>query len=312
MMKRIRLLAIIAPLCLAASCDRAKPGNPAATTAVKAHARTFPVKGVVLELKSDGRTVVIQHEEIPGYMPAMAMPFKVKETRDLTGLQPGDEISFRLLVTDEESWIDRLVRLGASSPKSGTNVSAAGDEAVSQANPAPAFNLSSIPPFAFTNELGRPVSLRQFAGQAVAMTFFFTRCPIPEYCPRLAKNFQKASKKLAAMPAGPTNWHLLSISFDPLDTPPVLRAYARRYSYDSNRWSFLTGPPEQIQELVNGFGLSVKPQAGTIYSHGFLTAVFDASGRLQSRWPVGGDTSDNLVTEILKAAQSKEDSPPSR
>ena len=310
MMKRIRLLAVIAPLCIAVSCDGSKPVNTATNPAVQTHLQTFPVKGVVRELKSDGRTVVIQHEAIPGYMAAMTMPFKVKEAADLSGLRPGDEISFRLRVTEEESWIDRVVRLSATSPNAGTNDLAATNDAAEQVNIAPSFNLTNIPPFAFTNELGQPVSLRQFAGQAVAMTFFFTRCPIPEYCPRLAKNFQEASQKLQAMPAGPANWRLLSISFDPFDTPPILKAYAQRYDYDSNHWSFLTGPPEQIRELMSGFGLMVKPQAGTIYSHGFLTAVFDASGRLQARWPVGGNTTDNLVAEIVKAAQGKEGGPP--
>ena len=77
--------------------------------------------------------------------------------------------------------------------------------------------------YKFTNQLGQAVSLSQFDGQALAITFFFTRCPIPEFCPRLSKNFQDVSQKLATRPGGPTNWHLLSVSFDTeFDTPPVL------------------------------------------------------------------------------------------
>jgi protein SCO1/2 len=163
------------------------------------------------------------------------------------------------------------------------------------------FHLSRIPDFALTNEFREPISLRQFQGQALALSFFFTRCPIPEYCPRLSKNFAEATRRLKAIPNAPTNWHLLSISFDPFDTPAVLARYAKTYRYDSNHWSFVTGATNDIQRLTRGFGVSVAPGAG-IFNHGFLTAVFDASGKLQRMWPVGGDTSETLVQELMRAA----------
>ena len=108
----------------------------------------------------------------------------------------------------------------------------------------------------FTNELGQPVRLSDFDGQALAITFFFTRCPIPDYCPRLSKNFQEASKKLSqAAPPGPTNWHFLSVTFDPqFDAPPVLKAYAQRYRADPAHWNFLTGSPEKSASLPNCAG----------------------------------------------------------
>ncbi len=166
---------------------------------------------------------------------------------------------------------------------------------------APSFYITDIPDFALTNEFGRPVSLRQFQGQAVALTFFFTRCPIPEYCPRLAKTFAEVSQKLAARANSPTNWHLLSISFDPTDKPEVLRRYGELYQYDPKHWTFLTGDAAQIRSLTRGFGLSVTEESG-LFLHDFRTAVFDANGRLQTMWPFGGNTTEMLLQELTKAA----------
>jgi protein SCO1/2 len=176
-------------------------------------------------------------------------------------------------------------------------------------NATPRLNLAQIPDFALTNELGRRVHLRDIRGQAVGLTFFFTRCPIPEFCPRLSKNFAEASQRLLAQEHGPTNWHLFSISFDPLDTPAVLRNYALQYHYDSNHWSFLTGDLKDIRELTKGFGMAVAPESG-LFNHDFRTAIFDCSGWLQALWPFGGNMSDSIVREMAKAACSSTESAP--
>jgi protein SCO1/2 len=154
----------------------------------------------------------------------------------------------------------------------------------------------------FTNELGQAVNLRDFRGQALAITFFYTRCPMPEFCPRLSKNFQEASRKLEAMTHAPANWHLLSITFDPeTDTPAVLKAYGERYHYDPNHWSFLTGAPNQIAALARPSGVSYKANGGTM-DHNFRTLIVDPAGRLQMIFPTSGDLSDQIVEQILKAA----------
>src|SRR6185503_20252756 len=107
----------------------------------------------------------------------------------------------------------------------------------------------------------------EFRGQALAITFFFTRCPIPEYCPRLSRNFEEVSRKLAAMPHAPTNWHLLSISFDPeFDSPEVLKSYAENYHYDPKHWSFLTGPTNKIGELAASSNLGYQ-RADRFFNH---------------------------------------------
>ncbi|HEY5915723.1 MAG TPA: SCO family protein [Verrucomicrobiae bacterium] len=155
---------------------------------------------------------------------------------------------------------------------------------------------------AFTNELGQTVRLNDFKGQALAITFFFTRCPIPQYCPRLSKNFEEASRKLLALPAAPTNWHFLSVTFDPdFDSPAVLKAYSERYPHDPAHWSFLTGAPGQIRELASLSDVQFD-RDGPLFNHNFRTLVIDARGRLQMSFPVGGDLSQALVEQVLKAA----------
>src|SRR5580704_14417208 len=115
--------------------------------------------------------------------------------------------------------------------------------------------------YKFTNEMGQAVSLSDFHGQALAVTFFFTRCPFPNFCPRLSKNFEEASQMLAADKSVPTNWHFLSVTFDPdFDTPTVLRAYGERYEYDPAHWSFLTGPQDKVTELAHLSGVKADPE----------------------------------------------------
>jgi protein SCO1 len=270
----------------AVSCGRQRQGPTE---------RVYDATGVITKLELPANTIVVKHEAIAGYMPAMTMPFHVREPQQIAGVRPGDDVRFKLHVTDNESWIDSII-----TTLKGTATAASLKEPPPSTN-VPSLNLKDIPDFALTNELGQRVSLRQFRGQALALTFFFTRCPIPEFCPRLSKSLAEASRQLANDPGTPANWHLLSVSFDPLDTPPMLRAYAQQYRYDSNHWSFVTGDPAHIQALTHGFGISATPQEG-VFVHDFRTAIFDTDGQLVTIWPFGGDTTQLLVQELKKAA----------
>jgi protein SCO1 len=236
--------------------------------------------------------VVIRHEAISNYMAAMTMPFKVKDSKELAGLQSGDEISFRLQVTDVESWVDHIAKAGTGSRR----------PAPAPTHPAAAPPGRPLLDYKFTNEMDQAVSLNDYHGQALAITFFHTRCPLPDYCPRLSKNFQQAQQKLEAMPGAPANWHFISVSFDTeFDTPALLKAYGESYQYDSKHWSFLTGPTDKIGELARQAGLTYQYDAGT-FNHDFRTLIIDATGHLQMVFPTSGDLSDQIVAEIIKAA----------
>ena len=265
-----------------------------------AQPETYPAKGVVLAINPDKKEIVIRHEAISNYMTAMTMPFRVKSAGTLAGLQDGDEILFQLHVTEIESWVDQLVRTGTSSRPLVPLVPA--KLPVLQPD-------QSLLDYKFTNELGQAVSLNGFRGQALAITFFYTRCPLPEYCPRLSKNFEEAQEKLRAMPNAPTNWHLLSVSFDPqFDSPPMLKGYGDIYHYDPEHWSFLSGPPDKIAELARQAGVTYESDGNTI-NHNFCTLIVDASGHLQTMFPVSGDLSDAIVSEMIKAAAVTPPSP---
>jgi len=252
---------------------------------------------VVQELKPEDRIVVIRHEAISNYMDAMTMPFKVKDANELAGLQRGSKIDFELHVGENESWVAKIVKTGTLSlpPLPAAAVAPASGSEYAD----PKYELLH---YQFTNELGQAVSLGDFPGQALAITFFYTRCPLPDYCPRLSKNFQSASQKLEALPAAPANWHFLSISFDPeFDSAEVLKAYGQFYQYDPAHWSFLTGSKEKIYELAQRAGVTIQNRDGAI-NHNFRTLIIDASGRLQMVFPTSGDLSDEIVAEIIKAA----------
>ncbi|HEY2329982.1 MAG TPA: SCO family protein [Verrucomicrobiae bacterium] len=255
-------------------------------------ARVFRAHGVVVELQPEKRMVVIKHAAITNFMGAMTMPFKVKDQMELAGLQRGDEITFQLHVTGTESWVDQFSKTGAVPLPADTTK-------VAVAAPDSKYELLH---YKFTNELGQAVSLSDFPGQALAITFFYTRCPLPDYCPRLSKNFQQAAQKLAAMTNAPANWHFLSVSFDPeFDSPAMLQAYGRSYQYDPAHWSFLTGPADKISRLAQRSGVTVAAD-GAAFNHNFRTLIIDASGHLQMVFVTGGDLSDQIAAEIIKAA----------
>jgi len=291
----------LAALCGSLGC-REQPGPTGEHLKAAAPPREFQVRGIVKRLDLEERSVMIQHEEIPGFMAAMTMPFRVKATNELTGVKAGDAVSFRLKVTEDESWIDQLATVGTAPPSSQAEPPTA---PVAPATNSPA-SLSRHPllDFAFTNELGQPVRLGDLRGQALAITFIFTRCPIPDYCPRLSKNFEEAVRKLRQTPDAPTNWHFLSVTFDPeTDTPAVLKAYGQRYAYDPRYWSFLTGPKDKITELAKLSDVSFE-RDGVFFNHNMRTLIIDPTGQLRMNFPIGGNLADAIVGEIIKAAST--------
>jgi protein SCO1/2 len=256
--------------------------------------RTFPARGVILEIRRDTSQLVIQHEAISNYMNAMTMPFNVKDLAPLNELKRGDQVIFQLHVTADESWVDHFQKIGITPlPENKTNSQ--------PIVPRPPRADKSLLDYKFTNELGQAVSFNDFRGQALAITFFYTRCPLPEYCPRLSMNFKEASQKLAAKTNAPTNWHFISVSFDPqADTPEILKSYGKTYGYDPAHWSFFTGPQDKIAELARDSGIKYELESGTI-NHNFRTLIIDPEGHLQMVFPVSGNLSDQIVSEILKA-----------
>jgi protein SCO1/2 len=284
--------------------DAADSGRAAApiAQATSSNLQTFMVKGVVRELRPADRTVVIQHEDIPGYMKAMTMPFEVRDTNELAGLAAGDQVEFRMLVTEKEGWIDRLIRVGreaAPPPQTGPR----------QVRFVEPLNLGDpVPDCDLTNQFGQRIRLSDYRGSVLGMTFIFTRCPFPNFCPQLSANFSETAQALARPDSGMTNWHLLSVSFDPeFDTPEVLHRYAVGQRYDSNRWTFATGAMKEIDALTEQFGLLFGRDGETI-SHNARTVVIDPAGRL-SLVITGNVWAVQELVEGMRAAQAEGSNP---
>src|SRR5580765_2779677 len=240
-----------------------------------ANVTTYAVKGVFNEAKSGGRTAVIAHENIPGYMDAMTMPFNVKSPAEIRTLQAGDVITFRLSVTDTDDWIDQVKKVGRARPRT-----------IAEAGPPMwADSLGDVgagepvPECVLTNQDGRRIRMADFKGQALAFTFFFSRCPLPTYCPRLNNNFAAVQQALAE--GARTNWQLLSISFDPaFDTPEQLSDVAARQKIDPRHWNFATSSSAEVRKLGGSFGLEFWRENGTL-NHNLRTVVVNAQGRVQ-------------------------------
>jgi protein SCO1/2 len=235
-------------------------------------------------------------------MPAMTMPFDVKDTNELAGLGPGDSVSFRMTVTEKAGWIDQIQKLGAGS--SNQPPTTGQFRMVRDVDPLDVGD--ALPEYHFTNQFNQPISTSQFKGGALAINFLFTRCPFPTFCPLTANNFAQTQQKLLSMAGAPTNWHLLTISFDPeFDTPSILKAYGERYKYEPNHWSLVTGTLIDITAIAEQFGQTFWHDETGGISHNLRTVIVDASGRVQkiiigNKW-----NSDELVDEIVKAAKRK-------
>ncbi len=159
-------------------------------------AQTFEVKGVVVIAPGEGKTIVIRHEAISNYMAAMTMPFEVKDTNELRGLQAGDAVAFRMVVTPKEGWIEAVTKLNRA-PEAAPREMIHFGPAVAELSEG-----DLLPNYRFTNELGRAVEWQEFRGQTLALTFFFTSCPYPNFCPRMTGEFCGGGGKTAGPGGG--------------------------------------------------------------------------------------------------------------
>lgn len=301
----LRVLALVALAVLVVSCGREQAVTSATTPPVAPQPtqQVFQVKGVVVELLPTEKSVRIRHEEIPDYMPAMTMPFDVRDTNELTGLQAGDSVIFRMTVTETDGWIHQIQKLLV--PRTNALPSVPGLRFEREVEP---LNIGdALPDYRFTNHLGQPLNLSQFRGQALALTYIFTRCPFPTFCPLMSNNFRQAQDALLKMPGGPTNWQLLTLTVDPeWDTPERLKNYAAGMRHDPKHWSFLTGDLVDITALAEQTGLVfARDPDGVGISHNLRTVVVDAQGRVQNIIPENKWKPEELVDEIVKAAQAK-------
>lgn len=284
-----------------------------AADAPAAGKQVHTVRGVVRSIADDRKTAVIRHEAIPGYMPAMTMELSVRDPKELSEIKPGDRISFRLVADSETHWIDTLRRI-----ESPNGVALPPAQPVPAVPPAPRTRQvpvelkagNPMPDAELISETGQRLRLSDFHGRALAFTFIFTRCPLPDFCPRMGQNFSKARELLLADAHSPTNWTFLSISFDPdFDKPAVLTAYAQNYrGENSDRWVFAAAPTNVLRELAPRLDLIVNREEGS-FSHNLRTVVIDTRGVISRQFDGNRWKAEELADAIREAAAPVSQSP---
>lgn len=255
----------------------------------------YPLVGQVLAVHPDQQVITVKHEDINGFMPGMTMPFKVKDAGELAGRKPGDLITATLVVEDSVGYL-------ASIRKTGEGPLPA--EALEPPRPLMIEPGAEVPDAELTDQQGRARRISEWRGRTIAVTFVYTRCPLPDFCPLLDRNFKAAQAVLKKDAALAARVHLLSVSFDPdYDTPAVIAAHAARVGADPEVWSYLTGARGPVDSFAGAFGVSImrddKPMQEII--HNLRTAVIGPDGRLVTVLNGRDWTPEDLVARIRAA-----------
>ncbi len=239
--------------------------------------------GMVLAVDKSAQTVTISHDGIPGFMDAMVMPFHVREPHLLDNLQPATMIDFTLVVSKTSSYVTgirvREYQSGERDPQEARRLSVLEKSMQAKGGPQPTVQVGQAAPnFTLVDQENHPVSLAQFNGKVVAVTFIYTRCPLPDYCLRLTNNFGRIQKRFGDRLG--KDLILLSITFDPEhDRPEVLSKYAETWKANANSWHFLTGSITDVKRVCAMFGMNFWPDEGLL-THSLHTLVIDRQQKL--------------------------------
>jgi protein SCO1 len=237
--------------------------------------REYELRGQVLAVNTERDELTIRHDDIPGFMPGMTMPFKVRSPRLLEGRVPGDLVRATLVVDDTEAYLTSVERVG--------HVPLTEDEIPKGSDAPVAMPGDEAPDVRFVDQAGQQRRLSDWRGSVVAVTFIYTRCPVPNFCPLMDRHFAAVQRELAATDPPGRRAHLVSVSFDPaFDTPAVLNAHARRVGANPDRWSFVTARPEDLEPFAKRFGVTmIRSDADELeIIHNLRTAVIDPQGRI--------------------------------
>src|ERR1700688_1999400 len=293
--KRFALFCLGALLAYLPACNSGATRGTAVTGDSKA--KRYALKGKVISLDKRAGTANIDNEPIAGFMDKMVMSYPFKPATALDQLQPGDSISADVVVTGEKYWLENVQVTGHSKPP-------ADKPATSLHIPTPG---EEVPDFKLINQDGKQISLHQYRGQTLLLTMIYTRCPFPDFCPRISHQFSAIDRQLRANSARYGKTHLLSISFDPAhDTPKVLRAYAISPAGGKNQdpgfahWEFSAIPSAELSQVADYFALTYKEEGGLI-THSLSTAVISPDGKI-FKWYPGADWQPSDVLEDIAAA----------
>ena len=278
---------------------RQAPSQPVASQNFK----VYKLRGKVVSTNAAKGEVTVDHEAIPGFMEAMTMPYKLKDPTILGELHPGDVITADVLVSKDPNadvLLDDIVVVAQARPDY--------KPAVFYHLPAPG---DAVPDFKLRNQDGRAIHLGQFKGKALLVTFIYTRCPLPDFCPRVTRNFAAVDKQIAANPALRGRTHLVCVSFDPdNDTPERLRAYGATYIGSDaknafNDWDFAVPQKPALLEMAKFFDVGITNAADGTITHTLSTTLIGADGKVVRFYPGNEWTVDDVLSDLKQLAGSK-------
>ena len=241
--------------------------------------------------------VLLDAAAIPGFMEAMTMPYKLRTPNILSELHPGDQITATLYVTDSSDVLDQIVITAQGQPDYRPLIQ------YHVLNPG-----DVVPDFKFLNQSGKHISIGDFKGKVLLVTFVYTRCPLPDFCPRMSQNFAKIDKALAADPALYAKTHLLTVSFDPdYDTPAVLRSYGGAYTgqYTKEKfahWDFAAPSKADQKSVDEFFDVGVTPEKDKTITHSLSTVVIGPDGKVFRWYPTNDWTPDQILSDVKELA----------
>jgi protein SCO1/2 len=291
MMRRLLALPLLALLVLTACHGGQKPA-----AASNDNVKVYHLRGKVVSTDAAQGEVTLNHEAIPGFMDAMTMPYKLKDPSILGELHPGDTITADVLVSPDPNvdyLVDHIVVVAQARPDT--------KPPVSYHVPAPG---DRVPDFKLRNQDGRAIHLSQFRGKSLVVTFIYTRCPSPDFCPRMTRNFAALEKLLAASPAVYARTHLLSISFDPEhDTPARLRAYGAGYLGSDAKdafahWEFAAPDSNELLEMAKFFDLGMTSEEDSTITHTLSTTLIGPDGKVVRFYPGNAWTTEEVCADL--------------
>jgi protein SCO1 len=264
--------------------------------------KVYHLRGKVVNTHPESGELTVAHEAIAGFMGAMTMPYKLKDPSVMSELHPGDVITADVLVSqnpDADVLLDHIVVVAQGKadykPAMVYHVPAPGDQ---------------VPDFKLHNQDGRAIHLSQYRGQALLITFIYTRCPLPDFCPRVTRNFAAINQQISASPALATKTHLLSVSFDPEhDTPERLRAYGAQYIGSDAKsafghWELAVPTQAEVLEMAKYFDIGLTPGDNDTINHTLSTTLIGPDGKVAQFYPGNEWTPAQVLADLKRVEQS--------
>lgn len=299
MIRRLLSSALLAALFVTGCHSGPQPDAQSAGPSQSSY-KTYHLRGKIVSTDVSTGQITVNHEAIPGFMEAMTMPYRVKNPGILSDLHPGDVItadSFVSQTDDADVFLDHIVVVGQGKPDY--------RPATVYHVPAPG---DAVPDFRLRNQDGRTTALNQFRGKALLITFIYTRCPLPNFCPLVTRHFADINRELAADPALYRKTHLLCISFDPgNDTPARLRAYGATYLGSDAKdafahWDFAVPDEKTMEKMAQFFDVGLTHEPDSTITHTLSTTLIGADGKVIQFYPGNDWTVSQVVADMKHAA----------